>query len=183
MPMQTSSATKAPIVTVEAAVRALTTFHGTLLVEAVDPFVQAAVLVLQEECRVHLTAAKPTRHRSSVTHGDWNATIAVLGKAVAGLVVYSADTKTAHNLASALMGEPVTSIDRTAAGALGELANMITGRASMGLEENGFPSHISPPQLLHGAGSFLSPRPLTWLDLPLMSDLGRFDVWIALRQA
>lgn len=171
------------IVTIDAAVETMFALRGTLLAEAADPFVEAAMTVLREVCGASLSAGRPGSQRTGVTPADWNAVVAVAGESIAGLVMYSEDERTACRLVSAMTGERVETIDRTAASALEELANMITGRASITLEEHGFPSHISPPQLQEGKGCFIAPRPLTWMTLPLRSGLGQMDVWLALRQA
>lgn len=179
----TSAGSVTGVATVEDAARVLNSLHGSLMVGAADPFVQAVMLVLREECGVTPVLGRPSRQRSSITPGDWNAAVAVMGPRVAGLVLYSTNKRTACRIASRMVGEELSVIDRTVASALNEMANMITGRASMGLEENGYPSQISPPRVLPGTGSFITSRPLTWMELPLHSDLGQLDVWIALRQA
>ena len=179
----TAADTLTGVASIEDAVRALGSLHGSLMVGAADPFVQAAMLVLRQECGLKTELGKAGRQRSSITPGDWNAAVAVMGPSVAGLVLYSTSRRTALRIASKMVGEELPSLNRTATSALNEMANMITGRASMHLEDNGFPSQISPPRLLPGSGSFITSRPITWMDLPLHSEFGQLEVWLALRQA
>ena len=56
--------------------------------------------------------------------------------------------------------------------AIAELANMVTGQASIGLERNGYPTDMSPPVLLIGAGSQVATFNLTRLVIPLVVSAG-----------
>ncbi|MBI2767626.1 MAG: chemotaxis protein CheX [Chloroflexi bacterium] len=172
-----------PAPTIESALEYAEAMSGRLLVDAVEPFVVAAGLVLQEVCRETFTRQQVRASRSLLTRDDWNSVVAVQGDRVAGLVTYSMSEFTACRVAARMVDGDVLSLDGMALSALSELTNMITGRASMGLEANGFRSSISPPRLLRGTGKYVCPRPLLWLDVPLKTRLGTLTVAVALRQA
>ncbi|MCS7294494.1 MAG: chemotaxis protein CheX, partial [Dehalococcoidia bacterium] len=106
--------------------------------ELVSPFLEAAALVLWQECREQPVRGKVHRVRSPRTSDEVSALVALTGS-VAGLVIYSMSSVTACALASKMMGEPVEELDPLAQSAIAELANVITGQASILLEQAGYP--------------------------------------------
>jgi chemotaxis protein CheX len=116
-----------------------------------------------------------------VTH-EVSALIAITGS-VAGLIIYSMSKQTACNLAGKMIGEDVPELDALAQSAIAELANMITGQASIALEKNGYPSDMSPPVLLMGDGSSIATFDLTRLVVPLVISLGEIIIDIAVKEA
>ncbi|MCK9520072.1 MAG: chemotaxis protein CheX [Dehalococcoidia bacterium] len=149
--------------------------------ELVAPFVEAAAKVIMQECGDVVGKGQLHRVRSPQTSNDVSAMIAVTG-GVAGLVIYSMSLTTAMGFASRMIGEPVTEMDEMAQSAIAELANIITGQASIGLEANGFPSDMSPPVLLLGQGSSIATFNLTRLVVPLIVSFGEFTIDIAIRE-
>jgi chemotaxis protein CheX len=91
--------------------------------------------------------------------------------------------QTACNLAGKMIGEDVPELDALAQSAIAELANMITGQASIALEKNGYPSDMSPPVLLMGDGSSIATFDLTRLVVPLVISLGEINIDIAVKEA
>ncbi len=150
--------------------------------ELIAPFVEAAARVIQQECREAVGKGQLHRVRSPQTSNDVSALIAITG-GVAGLVIYSMTMETACGFASRMIGEPVIELDPLAQSAIGELANMITGQAGIGLERNGFPSDMSPPVLLLGKGSSIATLNLTRLVVPLVVSFGEFTIDIAIKEA
>jgi len=84
--------------------------------------------------------------------------------------------------ASRMIGEPIQQFDALPQSAIAELANMITGQASIALERNGFPSDMSPPVLLLGKGSSIATLNLTRLVVPLVVSFGEFTIDIAIKE-
>jgi len=149
--------------------------------ELVSPFLEAAALVLWQECREQPVRGKGHRVRSPRTSDEVSALVALTGS-VAGLVIYSMSSVTACALASKMMGEPVEELDPLAQSAIAELANVITGQASILLEQAGYPSDISPPVLLVGHGSSIATFNLTRVVVPLELSVGRFSIDVAIRE-
>ncbi len=149
--------------------------------ELVSPFLEAAALVLWQECREQPSRGKVHRVRSPRTSDEVSALVALTGS-VAGLVIYSMSAATACALASKMMGEPVEELDPMAQSAIAELANVITGQASILLEQAGYPSDISPPVLLVGHGSSIATFNLTRVVVPLELSMGRFSIDVAIRE-
>lgn len=168
-------------VTVAEAAQAVADHGEGARLELIAPFVEAAARVIQQECGESVTRGELHRVRSPQTTRDVSVLIAVTGN-VAGLVIYSMPLATACQFGSSMMGEPVNDLqDPIAQSAIAELANMITGQASIALERNGYPSDMSPPVLLLGQGSSIATFNLTRLVVPLMVSFGEFAIDIAIK--
>jgi chemotaxis protein CheX len=96
-----------------------------------------------------------------------------------GNVAYSMTEDTAKKAISAMMmGMPVDSIDEIGKSAIGELSNMITGHASMGLAENGYNVNITPPAISMESNSIISH--LETIAIILETSIGKIEVNIGL---
>jgi chemotaxis protein CheX len=172
-----------PTATIESALEVADGLTGRLLVDAAEPFVAGAGLVLEQSCHQSFHKGLVQTSRFVSTPGDWNALVAVVGERIAGVVLYSMSELTAVRIAGHMLGGPAEGLGEMELSALDELANMITGQASMQLEKSGFKSQISPPRPLLGAGRYICPRPLLWLEVPLKTGAGTLNVALALRQS
>ncbi len=150
--------------------------------ELIQPFVEAAARVIQQECGEQVSRGQLHRVRSPQTSNDVSALIAITG-GVAGLVIYSMTQETACGFASKMIGETVHELDSLGQSAIAELANIITGQAGISLEKSGFPSDMSPPVLLLGKGSSIATLNLTRLVVPLVVSFGQFSIDIAIKEA
>jgi len=169
-------------ITVAEAAAAVATAPEAQRVEIISPFVEEAGRVLMQECREQVGRGKVYRVRSPQTSHDVSAIIAMTG-AVSGLVILSLEMRVAREVASRMIGEPVPELDPMAQSAIAELANMIAGQAGIGLEQAGFPTDISPPMLLVGAGTALATFNLTRLVIPLVLSFGDFLLDIAVKES
>ncbi|GIW15608.1 MAG: chemotaxis protein CheX [Dehalococcoidia bacterium] len=168
-------------ITVAEAAQAAAEAGDKARIELVAPFVEAAARVIQQECGEKVTRGQLHRVRSPQTTNDVSVLIAITG-GVAGLVIYSMTEATAMQFASRMIGEPIQQFDALPQSAIAELANMITGQASIALERNGFPSDMSPPVLLLGKGSSIATLNLTRLVVPLVVSFGEFTIDIAIKE-
>lgn len=168
-------------VTVAEAARAAAEAPERMRLELVNPFVEAAGRVILQECREAVSKGQIHRVRSPQTSREVSVMIAITGS-VAGLVIYSMSVETARGFATRMIGEPVGELDEMAQSAIAELANMVTGQASIALERNGFPSDMSPPVLLIGRGNTIATFNLTRLVVPLLLSFGEFTVDIAIKE-
>ena len=65
---------------------------------------------------------------------------------------------------------------------IAELANVITGRASMKLAEAGYEANISTPSLILGSGATISTLDCPRLIVPLKTSIGSMTIHLALRE-
>ena len=151
-------------------------------VEFVNPFIQAVTEVLESELGGQSQRGELRLHRSAVTTDEVTAIVCVTGT-VAGLVLYSMDETTALAILSRTMNQDFREFDALAQSGIGELGNVITGRAGVLLAEAGYPSNMTPPAVVVGKGTMVTTLDLNRLVLPLETDLGSLEVQIVLRPA
>ncbi len=148
-------------------------------VEYINPFVQAATEVLERELGCTVDQGKMSTTRSAYTTEDVSVLIGVHGE-VRGMVLYCLSEKTASNIAAIVLSQEVPELDEFAQSGIAEISNVITGTAGRYLAEAGFSANISPPTLLIGRGTMVSTANLNRLIIPLNTELGAFEVHIAL---
>ena len=151
-------------------------------VEYINPFVEAAYNVLTEVLatevkRGNLFLKSATKPVMGV------AAIVGLAGEVEGRVLFDMSKQTAIKIASVMNMEELTEIDDLVKATISELANMITGQASIGLEKNGYSTDMSPPVLLIGHGASIATFNLTRLVVPLVVSFGEFAIDIAVKES
>jgi chemotaxis protein CheX len=99
------------------------------------------------------------------------------------MVMYSMSQATALGIVSRMMGQPFADFDALAQSGIGELGNVITGRAGVLLANAGYPSNITPPALVVGKGTMVTTLELNRLVFPLGTEVGELEVQIVLKAA
>lgn len=118
-------------------------------VELVEPFVRAGFLVIETVLRNRPTRGALSMRRTHATTQQITIELGVDG-VIAGNVLYGMSMTTAQKIASVMMGTPLASMDEMAWSAVSELANIITGRATQLLNDNGYECNISTPTIIKG---------------------------------
>ena len=153
----------------------------TLKPELINPFLVAASEVLLAETGSEPRRGKLALERSAATTQEVTALLTLVGQ-VEGAVLFSMDTATALALVSRMMGETFTEFDELVQSGVGELGNVIAGRAATKLSESGLECSISVPTLIIGRGSTISTLDFQRLMVPLETDVGAFRIDLALRE-
>lgn len=148
----------------------------------VNPFLQAASEVLESELGGDSERGELRLHRSAVTTDEVTAIVGVTGTLM-GLVLYSMNQATARAILSRMMRQDFSEFDALAQSGIGELGNVITGRAGVLLSEAGYPSNITPPAVVVGTGMLVTTLELNRLVLPLHTEVGNLEIQIVLRAA
>ena len=151
-------------------------------VEFVNPFLEAASEVLDAELGGEALRGTLRLHKTAVTTDEVTAVVGVTGT-LQGLVLYSMSQATALAIVSRVMRQDFEEFDALAQSGIGELGNVITGRASVLLAEAGYPSNITPPALVIGKGTMITTLDLIRLVLPLETDFGPLEVQVVLKPA
>ena len=152
-------------------------------VDMVNPFVNAAREVLRAELHDEsIERGKLRLMRSGETSDDVSAMIAVSG-GLRGLVLYTMSHETACALAGTMLGQDCTDLDDLGKSAIAELANMMTGKAGIFLEQSGLRAEISPPALVVGRGSSISTVDLQMLEVPIRTICGEIAIHLAIDEA
>ena|SRR5579859_5426308 len=151
-------------------------------VEFVNPFLQAASEVLDSELGGEAQRGTLRLHKTAFTTDEVTALVGVTGM-LNGLVLYSMSQATALRIVARVMGQEFAEFDAVAQSGIGELGNVITGRASVLLAEAGYPSNITPPALVIGAGTMVTTLDLIRLVLPLDTEVGPLEIQVVLKTA
>lgn len=101
--------------------------------EYINPFVTAAAEVFSTMLQCELTRGKLAIGNGAQPTMDISGVIGLSGRAT-GTVVLSLDRAVALSATEILLGQKCTSIDGDVIDAVGELTNMVAGRAKAGLE-------------------------------------------------
>jgi len=149
-------------------------------VEFVNPFLEAASEVLDAELGGEALRGPLRLQKTAVTTDEVTAVVGVTGT-LQGLVLYSMSQATALRIVSRVMGQEFDEFDAVAQSGIGELGNVITGRASVLLSEAGYPSNITPPALVIGEGTMITTLDLVRLVMPLETDVGPLEIQVVLR--
>jgi chemotaxis protein CheX len=147
-----------------------------------NPFVDAAIDVLEAECGVKVGRGSLTLQKTALTTEDVTVLLSLIGQ-VQGVVLYSLSTNTGLGLVSRVMGQEFTEFDSLAQSGVAELGNVITGRATVKLSQAGFTVDISPPTLIHGKGVTISTLDFARVIVPLQSEAGEIIVHLAVRES
>jgi chemotaxis protein CheX len=91
-------------------------------------------------------------------------------------------TKTCLNLVSKMMGQEISELTSLAQSGVGELGNVISGRATIRFSEAGYISNISTPTVVNGNGIEISTLGFPRIVVPLETQFGVLTVHIALRE-
>jgi chemotaxis protein CheX len=151
-------------------------------VEFVNPFIQAAREVLESELGGEVQRGNLRLQKSAFTTDEITALVGVTGK-VSGMVLYSMRESTALGLVSRIMGQQFADFDALAQSGIGEVGNVITGRAGVLLSEAGYPSNITPPALVVGKGTMVTTLDLNRLVFPLETEVGNLEAHVVLEAA
>src|SRR5690242_6736084 len=99
------------------------------------------------------------------------------------MVLYSMSQETALGIVSRMMGQQFEEFDALAQSGIGELGNVITGRAGVLLSDAGYPSNITPPALVVGKGTLVTTLDLQRLVFPLDTSAGPIEIQVVLKAA
>ncbi len=118
-------------------------------VEFINPFLLAAVKVLETMTFTEAKPQKPYIKNDSKPSGDVTGIIDLTGDAQGSLAITFSHGCICHLVAN-MFGEQVETINQDVKDAVGELTNMISGDARRQLAETGFPLQSGIPQVYSG---------------------------------
>ncbi len=151
-------------------------------IEFVNPFIDAAVNLLESEAGVKiLQRGNLSVESSQRTPQEVTVAMTMTGK-IAGTVMYGMTEETAKKIASAMSGENVDEFDSMAQSCIVELGNMITGNASIAFESAGYPTTIAAPMLVIGQNTQISVSTVQRMVLPLTTSAGTIEIDVALKE-
>ncbi|AHC15100.1 chemotaxis protein CheX [Salinispira pacifica] len=148
-----------------------------------NPFITSAVKVFRKEIGVELTRKSLTKKTSPMPSLHISIIIGVTGP-VRGQVVYSMDQSFAESVSKAMLpGKLPAEVRKMTHSAVSELANMITGMASIDLAGEDKLISITPPTVFTGPALRIDFLNLPTVSLNFLSQFGTMEVNIALADA
>jgi chemotaxis protein CheX len=150
-------------------------------VKFLNPFLLAAADVLEAEVGLASTRGSLSLQKSSLTGSEVTVLISIIGQ-VQGVVLYGMSIATSLAIVSRIMGQPFTEFDNLAQSGIGELGNVISGKATINLSNAGFQTTISPPTLIVGEGAQISTLDFSRIVVPLETEVGQLVVHLAVRE-
>ncbi len=123
-------------------------------VKIINPFLAAAMHVLQTMAQVDAKPGKPFLKKDDLAIGDVSAIIGITGAAQGSMALIFTE-QCIKDIASNLLGEPFTELNHEVRDAVGELTNMICGDARRRLAEDGFILQAGIPTLVEGKGHMI----------------------------
>lgn len=118
--------------------------------DLIHSFVVAARDILAAEARSPVHTGAVTCLDSPLVSHEVSVLIGLAHSEGGVVVLCGMSETTARRLVSAMMGEPVEALDAVAQSAVGEIANMIAGRAAVELAKRGCEVNITPPRVVLG---------------------------------
>ena len=151
--------------------------------EYANPFVQAAVLTFQKEIGVRLSRSELKLKDSPAPSRPISIIIGITG-AARGQVVYSLDENMAMAVAKAMApGKQPAELRPLMNSAVSELANIITGQASIMLAGDHMSIDITPPAVMVGGGFYMDFLNIQTICVTFLSEIGSLELNIAMTEA
>lgn len=150
--------------------------------EFANPFINAAITTFMKEMKVKLSRNELKLKDSPIPSKDVSIVIGVTG-AVKGQVVYSMDDTMALSIAKAMLpGKLPNDLKKLTNSAVSEMANIITGQASITLAGESLMIDITPPAVINGKGFTMDFLNNQTICLHFLSEIGSLEINIALTE-
>jgi chemotaxis protein CheX len=150
-------------------------------VKFLNPFLDAVVEVMKAEVGIPCTRANLSMQKSALTTCEITVMISIIGQ-VQGVVLYGMSKATGLGIVSRIMGQDFTEFDNLAQSGIGELGNVISGKATINLSNAGIQTTISPPTMVVGQGAQISTLDFSRIVVPFSTELGEIIVNLAVRE-
>lgn len=149
-------------------------------VEHINAFYQATKNVLKLMTNVDVRMGQPKAVEGMVSSKEANVMLGVIGD-LEGSVLFAFPKDMTLDLVEIMSGMKVEEIGSFVSSALGEVANIIGGNAVTILAESGKICDIVPPQIFIGDYKSISSLGNKSISLPLLTDIGDFEINIFLK--
>ena len=147
--------------------------------EYANVFIRSAITVFSREIRVHLSRKSLSKKSAPVPSLPICIVIGITG-AIRGQVVYSMDSNFAYSVTKAMVPNKLPAeLRKLTNSAVSEVANMITGQASIALAGEHQLIHLTPPAVFTGTDMQVDFLSIPTICLSLISEIGSLEINIA----
>lgn len=151
--------------------------------EYANVFITGATRVFTHEVGVTLSRTSLTRKNAPVPNLPISIVIGITG-GIRGQVVYSMDTTFAYAVTKAMIPNKLPSeLKKLTNSAVSEIANMITGQASIALAGEDDLIHLTPPAVFAGSDMTVDFLSIPTICLSFISEIGSMEINIAFTES
>lgn len=151
--------------------------------EYANVFIRSATTVFTREIGVTMSRKGLTKKSAPVPSLPLSIVIGITG-AIRGQVVYSMDSNFAYSVTKAMIPNKLpTELRKLTNSAVSEVANMITGQASIALAGDNQIIHLTPPAVFTGSDMKVDFLSIPTICLGLISEIGSLEINIAFTEA
>jgi chemotaxis protein CheX len=148
--------------------------------EYVNIFINSAVEVFKKELNIHLSRKDLLKKNSPVPNLPISIIFGITGS-ISGQVVYSLDEDFAYKVAHAMLPNKLPAeVKKMVNSAVSEIANIITGQASISLAGDSDKINLTPPAVLMASDLMMDFLEIPTIALTLISEIGELEINIAL---
>lgn len=141
----------------------------------VNPILTATNEVLENMLQVKAQKGEMTAKEKLISTKRANISISITGD-LSGSILFSFSEKMALSMVEEMSGMEMDELDKFVTSAIGELANIISGKAMTYLHEGKYTCDIAPPQVIVGNDQMISMDTQKVLAIPLKTELGEFEI-------
>ncbi|KXS49919.1 chemotaxis protein CheX [Halanaerobium congolense] len=149
-------------------------------VKYLNPIIAATDSVFETMLSLKPEKGKMSVQEELITDKEANVIIGMTGD-IRGSIVYSFSEEMALKVVAAMSGMEMDTLDKFVTSAMGELGNIISGKATVGLSEQDLECDIVPPQIVTGKEINITSEADSVLMVNFNTELGDFDVSFAIK--
>jgi chemotaxis protein CheX len=155
----------------------------TMNVAFINPFIESTLRSLEMMAGIAAEKAGLEIKEDLITTYDISAIIGLTGE-TSGSIIISMPITLACKIASNMLMEEISSLNRNVEDAIGEIGNIVVGDARRALIQDGHQLNISIPTVVIGAGHKISRSgDIPCIAIPFTTEFGDFEVNVGLQEA
>jgi chemotaxis protein CheX len=148
----------------------------------INPFIESTLRSLDMMAGITAEKVGLELKEDLITTYDVSAIIGLTGE-TSGSIIISMPAKLACKIASNMLMEEITSMNRNVEDAIGEIGNIVVGDARRSLIQDGHQLSISIPTVVIGSGHKISRSgDVPCIAIPFSTEFGDFEVNVGLRE-
>ena len=148
--------------------------------EYVNIFINSAVNVFKKELNIHMSRKDLLKKDSPIPKLSISIIFGITGS-LSGQVVYSMDEEFVYKVAHAMLPNKLPAeVKKLENSAISEIANIITGQASISLAGETNKINLTPPVVLTASDLMMDFLEIPTIALTLISEIGELEINIAL---
>lgn len=148
-------------------------------VEYLNPIIDATINVFKTMLQIEPVRGDISVEEGKISDKEVNVIIGLTGD-LKGSIIYSFSGQMALEMVETMSGMEMDKLDKFVVSAIGEIANIISGKSAIGLSEKGFQCDIAPPQTVLGKELSIITDSDKVLIVSFFSKYGIFDIAFSL---